>query len=86
MASTSSDQSLLYSEYLESDSTKRVVEVLERKSKKKPVMKFTKSPVSTKVIDLLARFKEEDEKLKAIQASKLDIENVEGDSAFIEMV
>ncbi|GFQ99239.1 hypothetical protein TNCT_115641 [Trichonephila clavata] len=85
MASTSSDQSLLYSEYLESDSTKRAVEVVESKNKKKPVMKFTKSPILAKVIDLLARFKEEEEILKAIPESKRNIENVEGDSAFIEM-
>ncbi|GFY59955.1 hypothetical protein TNIN_468101 [Trichonephila inaurata madagascariensis] len=85
MASTSSDQSLLYSEYLESDSTKRAVEVLERKNKKKPVMKFTKSPVLAKVIDLLARFKEEDEKLMAVPESERNIENIEDDSAYIEM-
>ncbi|GFT69070.1 hypothetical protein NPIL_614151 [Nephila pilipes] len=84
MASTSTDRSLLYSEYLESDPTKHVLEILEHE-KKKPEMTFRKSLMLPKMMDLITRLKEDEEKLNAKPEKERNIEDVDEDSAVIKM-
>ncbi|KAF8787678.1 uncharacterized protein LOC129972118 isoform X2 [Argiope bruennichi] len=83
--STSTDSSLLYSEYVHSDPVERVVEAADNKKKEKPVIKFTKSLVLARVIGLLSAFKESEKELKKKPEKERNIEICEEGAPVVEM-
>ncbi|GBN56361.1 hypothetical protein AVEN_223004-1 [Araneus ventricosus] len=83
--STSSDPSLLYSEYVNKDPVERIVEAAENKKKEKPVIKFTKSLVLARVIGLLSALKESEKELKKKPEKERNIEICEEGAPVVEM-
>ncbi|KAG8190792.1 hypothetical protein JTE90_005828 [Oedothorax gibbosus] len=81
----SSNPQLLYSEHINTNDTKHIVQLIERKNKEKPAMKFTKSPVLSKVLDLLPRLKQAEADLKTKDQNELNIEICDENSPAIEM-